>query len=300
MNYLPKAVAHGARIFRHCRAEKIEFDGRRAVAVQADGIRVRAPIIIVAAGAVNSPAILFRSGIAGALPALGTNVSLHPLVPLLIVSDKVLDSMRGFPHSYYCDAFFNENDDFLLEGVFVSAGIFSTGLGGFGHQHRAFMKRFPSLGLTYVQLRDRTRGTVRFRGGYPKVHYTMCKDDRERSRRALKILARICLEGGATQVVTTHVRPVVMNGPADIAKLDSAPFRPNDLTVFSAHPQGGCPMSSAPARSVVDSQCAVHGIEGLYVCDASIFPSPVGINPMISIMAMASLAAERIIEANKY
>ena len=95
-------------------------------------------------------------------------------------------------------------------------------------------------------------------------------------------------------MATTHVKPVVMNTKDDIAKIDRATFRPNDLTVFSAHPQGGCPMGSDARRSVVDSHCAVHGIRGLYVCDASVFPSAVGVNPMISIMALASLTAERI------
>jgi choline dehydrogenase-like flavoprotein len=300
LNFLPRAVGYGARILRNCRVERIELSGRRAVAVQADGVRVRASAIIIAAGAVNSPAILFRSGLAPALPALGANVSLHPLVPLLIVSDDVLNSMRGFPHSYYCDAFFDDTDDFLFEGVFVSIGIFSTGMGGFGRRHRDFMKQYPSLGLAYVQLRDRSRGRIAFRQGYPRVQYTMNTADRERVRRGLKILSRICLEGGAAQTVTTHVAPVVMKTAADITRLDGATFRPNDLTVFSAHPQGGCPMGSDPRRCVVDSSSAVHGIEGLYVCDASVFPSPVGVNPMVSIMALASFVSERLIERRQH
>ena len=132
------------------------------------------------------------------------------------------------------------------------------------------------------------------RGDDPVVKYKMGKDDQERARKALKLLAAICLQGGAAKVATTHVKPVVMTDKRDIAKIDSAPFRSNDLTVFSAHPQGGCPMGSDPDRSVVDPLCRVHGVDGLYVCDASVFPSPVGINPMISIMGLASLTAERI------
>jgi choline dehydrogenase-like flavoprotein len=123
-------------------------------------------------------------------------------------------------------------------------------------------------------------------------------EDRERTRKALKILAAICLEGGAQQIVSTHTRPIIIDSPSDIGRLDQASYRPNDLTIFSAHPQGGCPMGSDARRSVVDSRLAVHGIQGLYVCDASVFPSPVGINPMISIMALASLTAERIIESH--
>jgi choline dehydrogenase-like flavoprotein len=299
INYLPQAVARGARILRNCRVDKIEVSGGRAVAVKADSVRVNASIIIVAAGALNSPAILLRSGLATALPALGSSVSLHPLIPLLIFSDDTLCSMRGFPHSYYCDAFFNETDDFLFEGVFVSMGIFGSGMGGYGRQHREFMKSYPRLGLTYIQLRDRSRGRVSLRNGHPAVRYTMNAGDRERVRKGLKILTRICLEGGASRIATTHVKPVVINSPDDIMKLDHATFRPNDLTVFSAHPQGGCPMGNDPRRSVVDSRAAVHGIKGLYVCDASVFPSPVGINPMISIMAIASLTAERMIESKQ-
>jgi choline dehydrogenase-like flavoprotein len=296
INYLPKAVQHGARIFRNCRVESIEVDGGAVRSVRTNQVTVSAPLIIICAGAVNSPALLLRSGMGRALPALGSAVSLHPLIPLLIVSDGPLHSMRGLPHSYYCDEFFTPEDDFLFEGLFVSIGVFSTGLGGFGRQHREFMKQFPNLGLTYIQLRDRSRGRVTLRNGHPVVRYEMNHDDRERTRKALKLLAGICLEGGAAKVATTHVKPVVMRDKGDIAKIDQAPFRPNDLTVFSAHPQGGCPMGSDPARSVVDSHCAVHGIRGLYVCDASVFPSAVGVNPMISIMALASLTATRIHE----
>ena len=159
------------------------------------------------------------------------------------------------------------------------------------------MKGYSRLGLTYIQLRDRSRGSVSLRNGHPVVRYVMNREDRERTRKALKILSDICLEGGAQKIATTHIRPVIMSSKNDIHKLDQATFRPNDLTVFSAHPQGGCPMGADTRRSVVDSRSAVHGIQGLYVCDASVFPSPVGINPMVSIMALASLTAERIIES---
>ncbi len=294
INYLPAAVKHGARIFRNCRVDAVQLEGRKVKSVKAGQLTVRAPVVIVAAGAINSPALLLRSGIGAALPAVGSAVSLHPLVPLLIVSDKPLYSTRGLPHSYYCDEFFNGKDDFLFEGLFVSVGVFSTGLGGFGRQHREYMKQFPNLGLTYVQLRDRSRGKVSLRRGEPIVRYEMNKEDQERARKALKLLATICLEGGASRVATTHVRPVVMSSTKEVASIDRATFRPNDFTCFSAHPQGGCPMGGDPRRSVVDSRCAVHGIDGLYVCDASVFPSPVGINPMISIMGLASLTAERI------
>ena len=83
-------------------------------------------------------------------------------------------------------------------------------LGGFGRQHREFMKQFPNLGLTYIQLRDRSRGRVTLRSGHPVVHYEMNHGDRARTRKALKLLAGICLEGGAAKVATTHVKPVVM------------------------------------------------------------------------------------------
>ncbi len=294
VNYLPAAAKRGARIFRNCRVQSVQVENGRAAGVTAGSFRVRAGVVIIAAGAVNSPAILLRTGLGNAIPAIGSGVSLHPLFPLLVFSDTPLHSMKGLPHSYYCDEFFSA-DDFLFEGLFVSPGVFASGMGGFGRQHREFMKQLPRLGLTYVQLRDRTRGQVRLAGGEPVVRYTMNQEDRERARKALKLLAAICLEGGAAKVATTHVKPVVMRDKSEIAQIDQAMFRPNDLTVFSAHPQGGCPMGANPRRSVVDSQCAVHGVAGLYVCDASVFPSPVGINPMISIMALASLTAERII-----
>ena len=130
-----------------------------------------------------------------------------------------------------------------------------------------------------------------------RVDYPIRPEVWEALREGAKALARIQLAAGAEAVYSLHEDPVVMRREADVAKLDGAPWAPARVPLFSAHPMGGCAMGRDPARSVVDSRLRMHAMENVFVVDASVFPTGLGVNPQETIFALARWAADHVAAA---
>lgn len=102
---------------------------------------------------------------------------------------------------------------------------------------------------------------------------------------------------GARMIIIPHRGLSIIEREEDIPKLiGKILLDPKNLLLGSAHPQSGNRMGTNPVDSVVDSNCVVHGLRNLFVCDASVFPTSVGVNPQITVMAIASIIAARIIK----
>src|SRR5215831_3501448 len=115
--------------------------------------------------------------------------------------------------------------------------------------------------------------------------------------KGMEIIAKMWLALGAKQIVSSHRNMMILKNEGDIPKLvDKVLNDPKNLLLGSAHPQSGNRIGSSPEDSVVDSDCKVHGFGNLFVCDASVFPTAVGVNPQITVMAVASIIASRIIK----
>src|SRR3990172_7972788 len=128
----------------------------------------------------------------------------------------------------------------------------------------------------------------------------MDAEDQRRMRRGLEEMGKIPLAAGAREIYSLHTRRVaVRRDEPDAATrfargVRAAGIRPNALALFSAHLMGGLPMGSDSRRAAVDPSGQVHGVRGLYVADASVFPSAPSVNPMITIMAMARRTTQRV------
>jgi len=119
----------------------------------------------------------------------------------------------------------------------------------------------------------------------------------------MKNAARPLFAAGATRVITSHRKATILYGVDDLSMIDVGGVAPEAISVGSAHPQGGNRMSGPGMehRSVVDSHSKVHGLENLFVCDASIFPTSLGVNPQLTVMALATRLGEHIGESwSKY
>jgi choline dehydrogenase-like flavoprotein len=116
---------------------------------------------------------------------------------------------------------------------------------------------------------------------------------------AMGMAARIFFAAGAKKVMTSHRKKTVLYGTEDIFLLAEMGVGGTDISLISAHPQGGNRMAEK-VPSVVDSNCRVHGIKNLFVCDASVFPTSVGVNPQISVMALAVHAANHINQSSEF
>ncbi len=262
---------------------------------------IDAKIVVLCAGAVNTPALLLRSGLQPRLPRLGLGFTTHPAFIIVGEHPRPIGNSSGHPKSYYVDQF-AETGHFVLETCMYFPFITAKSLAGFGAPHSAFMRAFPRLQMILVLACDEAGEYNRVaidKAGRPVVHYRFQPEATHGLVRGAVAAAKILFAAGAVRV---HL-PVAADTnieAATAAQLDeiaaTAKFTPGKTPVAAAHPQGGCGMGTGPSDSVTDSYGRVHGLPWLFVADASLFPNSLEINPYVTIMALADRVAERIRE----
>jgi choline dehydrogenase-like flavoprotein len=312
LTYLPDAVAAGAEVYADCRVTKIEWSGKRASAAigallhpgtqQATGrtLRVEPRVMVVSGGALNSPALLLRSGLDQG--PVGKKTWLHPVVAMGAFYKERIEGFYGAPQSVASHHFAHRSEGagFFIEAAPVHPMLSSIAMPGFGAPLRTNMELLANVCATISLMIDgfgdgEEGGTVSLRpDGGPRLDYPFGPRQYECFRAGMKAIARLHLANGAREVRSFHADSVRITSEADLAAIDSAPLGPNLFAVFTAHQMGGCRMGSDPARSVVDPQLRHHFVQNLYVVDGSVFPTGLGVNPMESIYGVASWAAGHV------
>jgi hypothetical protein len=165
-----------------------------------------------------------------------------------------------------------------------------------GIDHAKMMQNYNHFTMAGIMTRDEATGTVTLSyNGNPKVVYNVGPRTVDDMARGMGILARMWFSVGATSILTSHRDLPELRSRADIPALkDAVRENPDGLMLGSAHPQGGNKMGNDPENCVVDSDCKVYGFDNLYVCDASVFPTALGVNPQQTVMALAALTADKI------
>jgi hypothetical protein len=260
---------------------------------------IRAKVVVVCAGAVNSPALLLHSGFGKALPRLGHGFTAHPALIVVAEHERPITNFVGHPKSYYLDEF-AERDRFVLETCMYFPFTTAKSLTGFGAEHNAFLRAFPRLQMILVLACDEADSYNRVSSdgsGRPVVHYRFAPETVRGLVRGAATSAKIFFAAGARRVHLPMAEPPTVEAK-DSARVDELArerhFKPGKVSVSAAHLQGGCGMGRAPADSVTDSWGRVHGFPWLFVADASLFPNSVEINPYLTIMALADRVAEHI------
>jgi len=282
--YLPKAHAAGATTYTGVTARRI---GRGVEGATANGGRltVEAPTVVVAAGAIHTPALLARNRLGN--HNLGRNLSLHPATAVWAVMDEVVDMARGVPQSYFVDEF--AADGIMLEGIAGPPDYVAMGLPVAGERHRELMAGYQEMAQFGLMISDDSRGRVHSLGGRPVVRYDLTDSDAARVKAGLEHLAELFWAAGATSVLLPLARR------PELRKGDSIPdLRPRDLKLMAFHPLGTARMDARPGHGVLDGNGRVHGTDGVYVCDGSAIPSSLGVNPQITIMTLATRLAHHL------
>jgi choline dehydrogenase-like flavoprotein len=308
--FLQDAADEGARFVVGCRAERVTTEGGRATGVEAivtgpEGgetrLRVHAPTVVVACGSVESPALLLRSGIGG--PAAGKNLRLHPAGLVLGAYSDPIEGWIGQIQSEVSDAFAGVEGahGFLIEAVGAFPGTLAASLPwDSGEQHKRDMSLLPHMAPFITVQRDHGSGEVVLDPyGRGAVRWSLSDElDRRLFVRATQELVRLHAAAGAERILTLHRRRTAWSAGEDLegflARLESASYDDGEVTVFSAHQLGSCRMGLDPTTSVADGRGELHDTEGVWVGDASAFPSASGVNPMITVMALARRTATAI------
>ena len=306
VTYIPLALAAGARLYSNCTAEKIHVEKQKVVGVSAQllsgKLHVHSKVVVLAAGAINSPQLWLKSRLPNTNRRVGTNLHLHPAVFVGGVFNETVDGHLGIPQSYYVDEFLDleqsPNSGYLLMPAFGSQMIVAASLPGFGEEHRELMERYRHIAALLVLLHDRTRGqvSVNYRGA-PSIAYRLRRSDRKVLIEGAINAARLLFAAGATEIVMPYTQYLPIKKGADLEMIRHRGIVPNDIMLASSHPQGTLQMGENPNRTVVKLSGESHAMKGLFVADASLFPTSIGVPPTLTIAALATHVASQVIQS---
>jgi choline dehydrogenase-like flavoprotein len=293
--YVPWAERHGARVLAETEVERIETKRGRATALHVRRgrahvrERILAKQIVVAGGAINSSELLLKSGIK---KNVGTRVSFNAGSMLIAEFDEALDGYDADQMTWYLPG-----DGFIVEPThnpIMSAALTTP---GWFDEHAHLMSRQRHLAYAGSLCPTGATGRVVHSPfwGHEETRFRAAPDDVAAIRRGLKTIAEVFFAAGARRCILPTHRFRSIRSMSEVDAIDAHVVSTKHFSFGSAHPQGGNPMSSDPDVGVVDASFAVHGMENLFICDASIFPSSVTVNPIATIMAIADYATPRIL-----
>ena len=259
----------------------------------------KAKKIIIAAGVLNTPVILLRSAKKLGLKNknIGRYLTLHPVFNVNGVLKKAISNYSGFPKTVYSD-YFSETDGFLLETSFYYPGITAKNNPSYGELHQEVMKDYDKMMSILILAHDkaefRNRITINNKGERV-LDYTLSEQSKKSLVKALQESAKLFFAAGCVKTLLPASKklPLLKTDVDEIDKLISEKYlNLNKTPLSSAHPQGGSRMGSDITKSVCDIYGKVHGTKSVYICDASLFPTSVKVNPYETIMLLAKWVAE--------
>ncbi len=305
VNYVPAAIRAGARVYTSVRAERLIHDGRAIRGItghvvepftgrESHAVRITAQTVVLAAGCMQTPVILQKSGLGGRW--VGDELQFHPGLALMAIYDEPIDPWEGATQGYHSLHFLEEG--VKLEVLWAPPAILATRLPGIGHLYQRNLLNFDRMApFDVIAAAERSRGKVRapLFGWEPRISFDLHKDDMAVLMRGLAILSDISWASGAVGVLPGIVGlPDVLCSKEQAEMLRRAEVRPRDAVIASNHAFGTTRMSRRPEDGVVDEYGRHHTVQGLYVADSGLFVGSPSVNPMLTIMALADRVAQCI------
>lgn len=298
LSYIPPALERGGQLVTELRAEELLMEGGRAVGLSCRTrsgatVRVRAPAVILAGGAVPTPAFLLRQGIGNRSGQVGKNLTLHPSGGVAALMPERVHGMGYVPQGYGIDEFMDKG--LLITGASPDYNYAPLLFPVTGERLMRRLEQIEHIANFGVLVADQSRGRVRLGpGGAPVITYNLGQADADRLKEGLLHTAEMVRAAGATEVYPAVQPGTVLRRDADWRAFRDRKLSGSDLLLTSYHPLGTCRMSQDPAEGVVNIDHEAHDVRGLFLVDGSVVSGPLGVNPQITIMAVATRAAERI------
>ncbi len=308
VSYLPRAVTAGARLRTGVEAQHVLVEDGRAVGVACTAaplflgpelsgkgtaqtgsrrytVRARRTTI-VAGGALGTPELLLRSGLGGS--QVGRNLHIHPACWVGARYEEEVRGWDGVMQSYYVDQW--EPQRLLLEATFTPLAFGGAWLPGVGRTHQRSMLEFGHVASIGVHLSDESTGHVDLtNGGHLRARYKLTRDDATRLTYGIARAAEVHFAAGAREVYPNIARVGTLT-PGTLANFEATRFKPSELRLEAFHPMGTARIAGE-RDGVCASNGSVYGTPDLYVTDASLFPTSVGVNPMMTVIAFATRIA---------
>jgi choline dehydrogenase-like flavoprotein len=297
ITYVPRALEAGARLYTGTRAHRILREGGRAAGVVATprgggaSLTVHSDIVVSSCGTVPGVPFLKTNGIRS--KHLGRHMTIHPGAKIGALMPDEIDGWADTPQGYGIYDYVDEG--LMFEGAFVPPEYTAIAFPFVGRAFTEVMEAYRRIAVFGFMVSDDPAGRV-YTGldGRPFMTYWMTKRNLEQVRRGLRILSEIFFQADAERIF------LPLAGVERHDSLDSAlkvledPLDPLSLELAAFHPLGTARMSTSARNGVLDPDLQAWELPGLYVVDGSIFPTSLGVNPQLSIMAYATRAAEHI------
>lgn len=305
VSYMPRAMQAGARCLTEVRIHKLWIEKGKCVGAIGRAIdpltrragptvRVRANATVVACGAVQTPLLLHRHRVGRKSKQLGRNFLCHPNVKILAEYPGEVNSWQGV--SQWCQIReFHDEGIYFAENMVPPTAV-AAKMPFDGPEAWEFMKRYNNMVMSGVLVEDSTTGTVK-RGpfGTPIIRYDITDHDHERFLKGTRLLAEMHFEMGAERVLLPFANMHEARSVDDLRKIDAKVQRAETLELFTVHLMGSARMGASEDNSVVDLDGQIWDLPGAYVADASLFPTAIGVNPQITIMALGTRVARRML-----
>ena len=312
VTYLPWASALGAKIYADTKVTKVlDTDGTAsgvegvitdpATGEKKADIRVDAPIVVMAAGPIQTPLILQASDLANSSGQVGKNFACHPTLSISAEFDQSVNDFNGATHSLFMDRNTLPDDGgyLLLNAVQDPVESSFQAEPGVGEDYVTYMTRYRNTIRLITLIHDENVGEVSWVDGHKSIKYAVDDTDFERMKEGLKINARILFASGAKMLWIPTSQKLTIDSEADIDRvIDSLQNEPARYRYTSFHPQGTCRMGADPKTTVVNPLGETHDVKKLYIADASLLPTSIGYNPSETVYALSSYISDEIIKAN--
>ena len=304
LTFFPRAVDAGCRIQAEVRINEVLTERGRAVGVRGFAIHpetrerggvvtVFAKRIILSAGGIGTPRLLWTTGLGRSLGPVGEGLHVHPGSTVIAECDHQVEMWKGATQGAYCH---HPDLPGVLPHTFSAPPEACLIAAGFvGPRWQEGLALLPNLCGMLVMVSDKGTGRVRaFPDGRADLTYEFAPEDITRIRRGLVEVARVLQAGGAGRLyVPIHGVP-----PTDTPEQLEAALSDRDIadfTLYAAHPMSTCRMHTDPEKGVIGPDGQAHNLPGLYISDASVFPSSLGVNPQLTTMAMGTFLGRQML-----
>jgi len=303
---VPRALSHGARLYADCRVERVLRSGTGAVTgvegrfVRPGGrpgpkLTARARVVIAAGGAVQTPALLGRSGLRSASGQLGRNLSMHPNAIVIAFFDEDVTGWHGVHQAFQVREF--SSDGIILTANNLAPPLLAALMPQHGPELSELMADYNRVVTAGPLVEDTGTGRVRSLPGFgPQVFYRLTDRAADRVVRGVELTAQAMFSAGARRLLLPFRGAPLVRNMDEVRRITAGSLPKRSLGLFSIHLMGTARMSEDPRRGVVNSFGEFHGVPGLFVTDASLFPGPTGLNPMETVIALAARNARRLID----
>lgn len=303
--YIPQFIHSGGDVYANCRVNRVVTHGTEVTGVEACVIhpdtqkklctlKVTSAIVVASCGAIQTPALLKRSGLGDAGGHLGKNLMVHPNAKVVAVFNEKVNAWKGVNQSHQITEFFDEG--ILMALNFIPPGIMSLALPvKIPNVLQVLKDEYHHMVAGAALIEDTSSGVVKtgpFQSVWPV--YNLNAHDFKKTLRAVALLCEVFFSAGARKCYLPFHNLWKIESVDEIEKIYKMNLKVHDVELMTVHVMGTARMGVNPQQSVVNSHGEFHNMKGLFVADASVFPSSIGVNPQVTIMALATRTAEYI------